>query len=252
MPTSYPSGFDNFTNPNGTASLGAQNHSGLHGDLNDAVEAMQAVMGTTAGTSLFKNFSAGQFPAKTNNETFGTPSIIGGTANNQVIGTPSITGGTASFASLTASSFSAGTITAPGTQPLSLVAGTGNLVKQTILQQSNGTNSYNNNVVILTGWGVITGTGAISLEESVTFGITFDSTPLYLSIDGIGYAASTAVIASLADFTNNMNNDAKISSYGCKNSSSSGFSFAMRAETGYTLGTANQYGYTWLAIGVKA
>lgn len=45
MATSYPSGFDAFTNPVSGDPLSSPSHSGQHADVNDAVEAMQAQMG---------------------------------------------------------------------------------------------------------------------------------------------------------------------------------------------------------------
>lgn len=121
----FPGTLNSFGNPAGTQTLDNPDHAGQHGDLNDAVEAHEAVLGTTAGTSTLKNFSAGQFPlrmdasgsfansisggtwmdAKINlpwitagtidSVTMGTPAITGGTANNITLGTPAITGGTA-------------------------------------------------------------------------------------------------------------------------------------------------------------
>jgi hypothetical protein len=47
MPISYPDGFDNFTNPEPTDSLNSETvpHATQHADLNDAVEAIETVLG---------------------------------------------------------------------------------------------------------------------------------------------------------------------------------------------------------------
>lgn len=50
MTTSYPGGLDSFTNPTGAddqgTAVGGRTHSQMHADINDAVEAMQAELGT--------------------------------------------------------------------------------------------------------------------------------------------------------------------------------------------------------------
>lgn len=61
MASTYPGTIDSFTNPAGTNTLASPDHAGQHSDINDAVENMQSVMGTNSGTSVLKNFTAGQF-----------------------------------------------------------------------------------------------------------------------------------------------------------------------------------------------
>ena len=53
MPTSYPGSLDNFTNPTGTDQTDSVTvpHATQHADLNDAVEAVQAELGTTPSGS---------------------------------------------------------------------------------------------------------------------------------------------------------------------------------------------------------
>lgn len=49
MPTNYPAALDNFTNPlPGQSQNASRTHSEQHGDTNDAIEAMQAHMGTAS------------------------------------------------------------------------------------------------------------------------------------------------------------------------------------------------------------
>jgi hypothetical protein len=108
----YPATIDSFTNPSGTQTLDNPDHALQHSNSNDAIEAIQAVLGTTAGTSVLKNFTAGQFAARNNNETFGSPTISGGTINNVVIGTPRITGGTVSGAVIGTTTITGGTASA--------------------------------------------------------------------------------------------------------------------------------------------
>lgn len=53
MPTNYPAGYDNFSNPTPTNNLGdpAVLHTDQHTNVNDAVEAMQAEFGTNPSGS---------------------------------------------------------------------------------------------------------------------------------------------------------------------------------------------------------
>ena len=108
---SYPSSLDTFvgTQAQGTTQLATNDHALDHRQLGSAAANLQSTLGTTSGTNIAKDFTAGQFPARVNsggtlvqtitggthnNGIFGTPAINGGTADNQVLGTPSSTGGT--------------------------------------------------------------------------------------------------------------------------------------------------------------
>lgn len=46
MASTYPTSLDNFTNPSAGASLSSPSHSTQHGDANDAIEALEAKLGT--------------------------------------------------------------------------------------------------------------------------------------------------------------------------------------------------------------
>lgn len=94
MATSYPGGIDNFTNPGPTDYEDVISHSGQHSNANDAIEAVEAVLGTTAGTSVLKDFSSGQFPARINSGGTLSQVLTGGTLNGVVLGTVSSVGGT--------------------------------------------------------------------------------------------------------------------------------------------------------------
>lgn len=48
MSTSFPTGLDNFTNPTAGQTLAAGGHTALHGDNNDAIEALEAKVGVDA------------------------------------------------------------------------------------------------------------------------------------------------------------------------------------------------------------
>lgn len=62
MATTYPGTIQTFTDPSGTSPLAAgPDHAQLHTNINDTLEAVQTVLGTTAGTAVLKNLTAGQF-----------------------------------------------------------------------------------------------------------------------------------------------------------------------------------------------
>lgn len=99
MAITFPGTLDTLTNPSGTQTLDSPDHALQHANANDALEAIEAVLGTTGGTSVLKNFTAGQFAAKNNSDTFGSITVNAGTLKavsgaGLVLGTPTITGGT--------------------------------------------------------------------------------------------------------------------------------------------------------------
>ena len=61
MATSYPSSLDNFINPTATDSLssGAVPHAEQHSNLNDALEAVQTVLGILPAGSFLTIFFTG-------------------------------------------------------------------------------------------------------------------------------------------------------------------------------------------------
>lgn len=100
MSTTYPTTKQTFINPSGSDTLTYPDHAGQHADVNDTLEAIQDVIGTTAGTSVLKDFTAGQFPVRVNIGGTIVQALTGGTVNNTVIGTSQITGGTVNNAVL--------------------------------------------------------------------------------------------------------------------------------------------------------
>lgn len=116
MVTSYPSGLDSLTNPSGTSLVTSPDHAAQHANANDAIEAIESTLGTTAGTAVLKDFSAGQFPVRVNSGGTLQQSLTGGTINTTVLGTPTLTLGSDATGDLFYRS-AGGTITrlAPGT-----------------------------------------------------------------------------------------------------------------------------------------
>lgn len=103
----YPATLDAFDRI-GTANYedeSGYDHVNVHNEVMDGIEHLEAVVGTTAGTNVLKDFAAGKFAVYStggtlNNGVIGTSAITGGTISsgvlaNNTIGTPSITSGTA-------------------------------------------------------------------------------------------------------------------------------------------------------------
>lgn len=109
--STYPGTLDTF-NVIGTTNYMDEAGYVLHEHLNShgsAIIQTQTTLGTNSGTSILKDFTAGEFAVARNaggtlrdtitlgtinNAVLGTPSITGGTFNAGVFGTPAITGGT--------------------------------------------------------------------------------------------------------------------------------------------------------------
>ena len=99
MSTSYPGSLDSLTNPSGTSLLTSPDHAQQHSDANDAIENIQSVLGTTAGTAVLREFTAGQVPLRLNSSGVPQQSLVGGTFVNEV----SILGTGAAFAQIAGS-----------------------------------------------------------------------------------------------------------------------------------------------------
>lgn len=111
MAITYPGTLDSFTNPSGSNTQDSPDHALQHSNANDAIEAIESTLGTTAGTSVLKDFSAGHFPARVNSGGTIVQTLTGGTINNTVMGTSAITGGTLSGAVITGGTISGASIT---------------------------------------------------------------------------------------------------------------------------------------------
>ncbi len=116
MASTYPTSIDSFTNPAGTSVVTSPDHALQHSDANDAIENVEAVIGTTSGTAIAKNITVGKFAVSNdggtiNNATEGTPRITGGTASAFLLGTSTIQGGTANNLVVGTPTISGATIT---------------------------------------------------------------------------------------------------------------------------------------------
>lgn len=81
MTASYPGTIQTFTSLSGTAKLSSPDHTVEHTLERGNIVAIETVLGTTAGTSVLKDFVAGNFAEKKGSISFGTTSIpLSGTA----------------------------------------------------------------------------------------------------------------------------------------------------------------------------
>lgn len=92
MSTTYPGVKQSFTNPSASDTTNSPDHAGQHADANDTLESLQDVLGTTAGTSVLKDFSAGHFPARVNSGGTIVQTLTGGTINNSVVSNSTLSG----------------------------------------------------------------------------------------------------------------------------------------------------------------
>lgn len=97
---SYPTSIYAGTSVAGTTLVSDVDHAANHNGANGELTAIETTLGTTAGTSVLKNFVAGDFPARINSSNVlqqaisGTANLNSGTLSNMAIDTPTILGGT--------------------------------------------------------------------------------------------------------------------------------------------------------------
>lgn len=93
----YPASPDTFpgTTAQGGSLLTAPDHAADHRLIGSSLNIIEnTVLGTTAGTSVLKQFATGDFAARINSSNVPQQLFSNGTINNPIIGTPAITGGT--------------------------------------------------------------------------------------------------------------------------------------------------------------
>ena len=113
--TTYPASRQTIPTYAGTALQGDIDHADWHDLTNKTVIAIEDVLGTTSGTSVLKNLTAGQFAISSSDitgmvTTTGTQTLTNKTINNAIIGTAAITGGTANNIVIGTSTSIGGTI----------------------------------------------------------------------------------------------------------------------------------------------
>lgn len=254
MATSFPGGIDSLTNPISTDKLNNPDHAGQHSNVNDGMEAVQAKVGAdssavvTSHDYMLDN-AAGRFKAHDHSGddsenssllplTMGLPNDVYYEGRNAAdSGDVSLIKADASDAIIVGENDS--------NDHTVINAGTSKLVKIKVLRQDDTSNSYEENTVILSGWGYMQGDGvAVTYGETVTFGITFSQAPV-LVLGYPGYKLTTAP-TSIADFTN-QHAGAGFHNVGSQAITTTQFTAVFGL---YAAAPATQYnGYSWLAVG---
>lgn len=123
-------------------------------------------------------------------------------------------------------------------------AGSNKLVKIKVLRQDDTTDSYKNNSIILTGWGAKEGDDSTRVEDSVSFGITFDAAPIVI----IGTLAISYEPTNITDVSRNF---ATGYNAGADDISTTGFTAQYHADADMSAGS-HWACYSWIAIGELA
>jgi len=138
----------------------------------------------------------------------------------------------------------ANAITAAAGNHLTLTPAANKLVKFSGLRQNQSTNTYETNVVVLTGFKGINGNGTGLNSAAVTFGITFDAAPIVL----VGYAAadtSGIVPDSITDLTAE---STALHAATSDDVTTTGFTMRLHRATG-NMNAGTYYAGAWIAIG---
>jgi|GEM_PF-4130763 len=131
-----------------------------------------------------------------------------------------------------------------GTDHIVITPGTSKLVKLAVLRQDNTTNAYDNNTVILAGWGYIEGNGTKQLTEAVTFGITFSERPIVI-LHSLGY--NSPAPTHVGGFTGYGATDFPGTT--SPSITTTGFNAVLTNLGVNNLAAGSYYGYSWIAIG---
>lgn len=95
----YPATLDTYTPVQGTSLVTAADHANMHNVAGSAVVNLETTLGTTGGTSVLKDFAAGNFPVRVNSSNvlqqvvIGTVNLSGGTITGQIVNSGTIGGG---------------------------------------------------------------------------------------------------------------------------------------------------------------
>jgi len=156
----YPAAIDSYTPVAGTTLEATADHANMHNIVGSAAVGIETNLGTNSGTSVLKNFVAGDMAARVNNETFGTPKILGGTVGTALVGTSLIQGGTVANALVGTSRIWGGTV---GTAIIGTSTIQGGTINNAVLRPS-----YYDGTFAGTG-----GTLTIDLSTANEFRLTF-------------------------------------------------------------------------------
>ena len=243
--TDFPTDLDSLSNPTGTDYQNSPAHATQHINANDAIEALEAKVGKDSSavtTSHDYKLSSVTSTAKTV-ATTGTQTVAGVKTFSSA---PVFSAGV-QIADDQDIAFASGAKIERVAGNLVLTPETSKLVKIAVLQQAHITDAYNNNSVILTGWGYVAGTDGqvYTVAETITFGITFAAAPIvlinFIGQSGTTYGSGTSIVGHALNARMETNNPTTTS-----------VQFSGYSEVGVNTAAATNYLYTWIAIGVPA
>lgn len=162
----YPSDIDTFTIVSGTTLQGNADHASMHNVEGSAIQGVENTLGTNSGTSVLKNFAAGDFCAKTT-DTMKAGTLVFG-VNSYPLGTTAL--GTTDYLRYDGTSIIGGTVSGGGSgSGTALIFGTNvyNL----------GTSALLNNEVILYNGTSIVGGSVTSVLNSLVVREPVNETP---------------------------------------------------------------------------
>ena len=142
--TSFPQNLDSLTNPSGTDSVATVSHSGQHSNANDALEALEAKLGTGASTPVTDSILVGDGTGTSRYTTFATSTRFTATnflANGSTT-LQAFTFTTATGTSATTTNFFA--TTASSTNLFFTSATGGGITSAGNISATNGTGTFNN------------------------------------------------------------------------------------------------------------
>ena len=115
--------------------------------------------------------------------------------------------------------------------------------------QANTTNSTQSNILIQTGWGFILGDTTDKVEKTVTYPVAFDTILAVIPTWLGAFAASDPT--AITDFNVSVGSTSAIAA-GAISITASSFQMSLNRSDLVAFGNTTRYGYSWIAIGVKA
>lgn len=254
----YPSSIDTFANAEGTQTLDSPDHSIEHGSVGSAIVNVENVLGTTGGTSVLKNFTAGKFAVYSTGGTLnagvlGTCDHIGGTLRSALLGTSQTTGGTATGVLVSAGTVSGaiiGTCQVTGGTVISLI-GTSQITGGTLANASIGTPTILGGTIVINGTSVPLSFGAAivptvgTIADSAGGTLTANAQAYQLVAITLGTSAGNRTLGTPNNATNGQALTYMIKDSGSANGTLVWASvFRMSADIGTpTIGTGTSWNY---------
>ncbi len=174
----YPAAIHSYTAVDGTTLVATADHSAMHNMVGSAVVQLETTCGTTSGTAILKDATAGKFAVMNSGGTLnagvlGTPRITGGTASAFIVGTSTVQGGTVANALIGTSTITGGTVGTALIGTSTIQGGTANALdmrgyystpQSTTLAGTGGTSTLD--LSLTNEWRVTFGTGNGTLAVS--------------------------------------------------------------------------------------